>query len=177
MITQNENKYYKNIYRRLSQMKEFFIKKEFPDSYSPKDWYKFLNELKTIQGNANNDISFIATMMAKNYIEQKFGISSFDAAFKPQGAPGLDIDVILSDGSRLVAEIKTTNPYKLNDLGAQQKATFQKDFDKLLNEKADIKLFMVTERNTFNLMKTAKYRGCIPGVKVVLLSSNEEIIA
>jgi len=177
MITKNENEYFKNIYLRLCQLKEFLITKELPTSYSPENWYAYLNEIKTIQGNSNNDVSFIATMMAKDYLERKFEISSFDAAQKSQGAPGLDIDLFLSDGRRLVAEIKTTSPYKVNDLGAQQKATFIKDFDKLLCANAQIKLFMVTERKTYDLMKTMKYKKYIPGVTVVLLSSNEEFLA
>jgi hypothetical protein len=90
MITKNENEYFKNIYLRLCQLKEFLITKELPTSYSPENWYAYLNEIKTIQGNSNNDVSFIATMMAKDYLERKFEISSFDAAQKSQGAPGLD---------------------------------------------------------------------------------------
>jgi hypothetical protein len=177
MITKNENDYYKNIYLRINQMKEFLIKKEFPNSYSPQDWYTYLNGLKTIQGNSSNDLGFIATMMAKVYLERKYGVSSFDAASKPQGAPGLDIDLKLSDGRRLIAEIKTTSPYKSNDLGAQQKATFEKDFDKLILNEADIKLFMLTERTSYNLMKSPKYCRLIPGIIVVLLSSSEEFTA
>jgi hypothetical protein len=73
-----------------------------------------------------------------------------------------------------VAEIKTTSPYMPNDLGAQQKAMFEKDFTKLANAIADIKLFLVTETKTFELMKKPKYKSQLSGVTVVLLTTNEE---
>ncbi len=86
----------------------------------------YLHSIKSIQGNFNNDIGFVSTLLAKQYLEKTYDLQGFNAADKPQGAPGLDIDVKLQDGRHLVAEIKTTSPYKSNDLGAQQINSFKK---------------------------------------------------
>ena len=45
----------------------------------------------------SNDVSFAATLLTKQYLFAKFGVT-FDAAEKPQGAPGIDIDLKATDG-------------------------------------------------------------------------------
>jgi len=166
-----------NIKNRIEQVRSYLIAKDLPKLEDVTGWYNFLADIKSIQGNFNNDISFLATLMAKQYLEKKYGLLEFNAAEKAQGAPGLDIDVELPNGKRLVAEIKTTTPYKPNDLGAQQKNTFSKDFVKLANAKAEIKLFFLTEQRTFNLMQIPKYRSKLSDVIVVHLPSGEEFLA
>jgi hypothetical protein len=176
MLSVQEQSMMEDIERRLIEM-QAHLSKETPAWEDTAAWFSFLAKLKAIQGNSSNDVSFVATLMAKQYLAQCYGLISFDAAEKPQGAPGIDIDVQLPDGKRLVAEIKTTSPYMPNDLGAQQKATFEKDFMKLQNAVADIKLFLVTEPRTFELMKRSKYRSMLQGVTVVLLTTNEKFTA
>lgn len=165
------------IKHRLVQVRAHLSENDFPSLENISDWYSYLAELKSIQGNFNNDVSFLATLMAKQYLEEKYNLQHFDAADKPQGAPGLDIDVHLPNGQRLIAELKTTFPYKSNDLGAQQKASFKRDFNKLAKADAEIKLFLLTERKTFELMKEPKYKSQLSGVKVVLLTSGKEFLA
>jgi hypothetical protein len=77
-----------------------------------------LSGIKEIVGNASNDLSLVATLMAKEHLYRMLPMQPFDAALKPQGASGLDIDECTVDGERVVAEIKTTSPYRPNDLGA-----------------------------------------------------------
>ncbi len=166
----------KSIIFRIEQVRAYLNENDFPNIENVTAWYKFLTNIKNIQGNFINDISFLATLMAKQYLEKKYGDLKFDAAKKAQGAPGLDIDIQLANGKRLVAEIKTTLPYKPNDLGAQQKNTFDKDFAKLASAKADIKLFFLTEQRTFDLMKNPKYRSKLSHVTVVLLPSGEAFL-
>lgn len=135
-------------------------------------WFEYLAQVKAIQGNINNDISFIACLMAKDYLVSRFNIGMFDIAAKPQGAPGLDIDLITSEGEHIIAEIKATVPYSgaKNDLGANQRKTFEHDFDKLNRTQAHHKFFFVTDRATFNIVQQ-KYASQVPGVKVVLLTA------
>jgi len=45
------------------------------------------------------------------FFAARHSIPSFDAAGKPQGAPGLDIDIHTTDGQHIIWEIKTTVPY------------------------------------------------------------------
>lgn len=130
-------------------------------------WYR----RRIIQGNTSNDLSFLACLLAKSYLSKRLEISDFDAAAKPQGATGLDIDLITADGRHVIAEIKTTIPYSeaKNDLGAQQKASFKKDFDKLNKAQADNKFFFVTDLKTYNIVKQ-RYAKFIPGVEIILLT-------
>jgi hypothetical protein len=176
MLSIHEQAMMKDIEHRWTEIRAF-ASKSFPPLENSLAWYDNLAKLKEIQGNASNDASFVATLLAKQLLANRFGLINFDAADKPQGAPGIDIDVQLPGGRRLVAEIKTTSPYKPNDLGAQQKTTFEKDFIKLANANAEIKLFLVTDRRTFELMKRPKYRSWLQGVTVILLTTGEEFTA
>ncbi|QRN82044.1 hypothetical protein JR338_06205 [Chloroflexota bacterium] len=166
-----------DIRRRLDRIHSFQSENPYPEYEDIAAWFDYLNSIKSIQGNFNNDIGFVSTLLAKRYLEEEFNLQGFNAADKPQGAPGLDIDVKLPDGRHLVAEIKTTSPYKSNDLGAQQINTFRNDFKKLREANADIKIFFVTEPRTFELMKLDKYKTLLTGVHVVLLPSGEEFVA
>jgi len=177
MLTPRERNYIEDMERRVNRMRSFLSEQPLPVRQDSAAWYAYLSSLKDIQGNPNTDVSFAATMMVKSYLEARYCLQAFDAAEKPQCAPGLDVDLRLPDGRRLVAEIKTTVPYKPNDLGAQQKVMFEKDFAKLTAEKADVKLFFLTERKTFELMKLSKYRSKLAGVLIVLLPGGEEIAA
>jgi hypothetical protein len=136
---------------------------------SPLEWYGQLNQIKQIIGNLNNDVSFIATLLAKNYLKSKFKID-FDAAEKKQGAPGLDID-IQANGKRIIGEIKTTTPYGQNDFGSQQKTSFKRDFEKLRLAKADYKYMFVTEDSSYSILCKESYSTLLSGVTIVQLTS------
>jgi hypothetical protein len=114
--------------------------------------------------------------MAKEYLSAKFDVT-FDAAEKPQGASGIDIDVLSGSGERIVAEIKTTVPYQVSDFGAQQAASFKKDFVKLAVATAMHKLLFVTDRRAYTALQKPKYVSQIPGVRVVNLITGEEFAA
>lgn len=137
----------------------------------PAAWFEFIGQIRAIQGNTSNDFSFLACLLAKGYLSKRFEIRDFDAAAKPQAAPGLDVDIITPDGKRVIVEIKTTVPYSgaKNDLGAQQKASFQRDFDKLNRSQADYKFFFITDLKTYNIVQQ-HYSKLIPGVEIILLA-------
>ena len=67
-------------------------------------------------------------------------------------------------------------PYGIGDLaklGAGQKTSFIKDFEKLKKAQANYKFFFVTEMRAFEIMKK-RYAREIPGITVVLLPSGDE---
>ncbi|MFN8522627.1 MAG: hypothetical protein U0821_05910 [Chloroflexota bacterium] len=131
-LTERERNALTAIRTRLDQLAEYVTSAQRPDEKSSLlEWYAYLADLKTIQGNTSNDTSLVATLMARDYLSRVLPMQPFDAAAKPQGAPGLDIDERTVDGKRVIAEIKTTRPYLGKELGVQQKATFKHDFDKL----------------------------------------------
>lgn len=168
--TKLEAKYIERIQTRLEKLRVYLNQLNLTGNSNVPQWYEALAEIKAIQGNINNDLSFLACLLAKGYLEKRFGLNNFDAAAKPQGATGLDINVLIPPGKRLIAEIKTTVPYSgvLNDLGAKQKESFRNDFDKLNNTAADYKFFFVTDKATFDVVKR-KYSREIPGVEIILL--------
>ena len=51
--------------------------------------------------------------------------------------------------------------------------SFKEDFKKLADAKADLKFFFLTEKRTYELMKSPKYRSQLTGVQVVLLTTSE----
>jgi len=132
------------------------------------EWYRYLSELKVILGNLNNDVSFVASLLAKEFLLARHRIEGFDVSLKPQSAPGLDIDERTADGERVIAEIKTTIPYGRSDLGAKQKETSRRDFQKLSAEDAAYKYFFVTEERTFRIVRE-RYLDELEGVTVALL--------
>jgi hypothetical protein len=129
---------------------------------------RLLVGIKEIVGNASNDLSLVATLMAKEHLYRMLPMQPFDAALKPQGASGLDIDECTVDGERVVAEIKTTSPYRPNDLGAAQKASFVRDFAKLRAAEAKHKFFFVTDPATYAVVQR-RYAPEMPEVACVLL--------
>ena len=176
MLTPHEQSIMQNIERRLKEM-HTHLSQETPSLEDSAAWFTYLAELKAIQGNSSNHLSFIGILLAKQYLAECYGLTDFDAAEKPQGAPGIDIDVQLPDGRHLVAELKTTNPYKENDFGAMQRKMIKKDFVKLSGAKADIKLFLVTDPDTFLFMQKNKYRYMVQSITVVLLPTGEKFTA
>lgn len=176
MLSNQEYEMMKDIKRRLDEM-HAHLSTEIPPLEDSASWFTYLAKLKEIQGNASNDVSFVGTLLAKEYLEKKYGVRNFDAADKSQNAPGIDIDVTLTNGKCLVAELKTTNPYKEKDFGTSQRKSIKKDFKKLSGAKADIKLFLVTDPGTFEFMKKNKYRSLVTGITIVLLPTGEEFTA
>ena len=172
-LTLREQKYCDEIAGRIDRLRAILNERMLDRQGAPGVWYEFLSSLKQIQGNASNDLSFIATLMAKRYLADKHQVH-FCAAEKPQGAPGIDIDLRNSAGERIIGEIKTTAPYKLADFGAQQEVMFKKDFAKLSAAAAQHKYLFVTERAAFDVLRKPKYLKLVRGVRIVLLTTGEE---
>jgi hypothetical protein len=137
----------------------------------PAALFTYLTGAKTILGNLNNDLSLLATMMAKRYLRERFEIE-FDSTRKPQGAPGIDIDINSPIHGRIVAEIKTTKPYQPG-FGANQKIEILKDFGRLANTVAKHRFMFVTDSETFETLCGAKFSSRVPGVEIVNVISRQ----
>ncbi len=173
MLTARESKYCTDITDRLERACALLKGRKMDDPVDPVALYDVLSSRRQIQGNLSNDVSFAASLLAKKYLLSAFG-AEFDAAAKPQGAAGIDIDVQAPDGSRIVAEIKTTVPYQFADFGAQQAESFKRDFAKLAAADAVHKFLFVSEPSAFSVVTKPKYTKLIPGVRIVLLATGEE---
>lgn len=172
-LTEREHRYCMEINARIQRVRAFLLSTELADPPEPKELFQFLAMLREIQGNLSNNVSFAATLLAKAYLSNKFK-TSLDAAAKPQGAPGIDIDELTDSGERIIAEIKTTVPYQQSDFGAQQAASFKKDFRKLTTATATHKFLFVTDSRAYEVLRKPKYIAQIPGVCVVNLMTGDE---
>jgi hypothetical protein len=169
-----ERRYSETIHEKLQELRAFLTDHALDPAAHPADAYLFLSKLKSVLGNLNNDISFVATLMAKQYLSGKFDLRAFDAAAKAQGAPGIDIEFRTQDGKRIVAEIKTTFPYQPG-FGAKQREMISKDIDKLKKSDADAKFLFLTEQLSFEAAKKIRaWTGS--GIRVVLLPRGEEFL-
>ncbi len=173
VLTERERRYCSDIADRMSKVREFLNDNVLVEPPEPLQWHFFVSALRKIQGNISNDGSFIATLLAKHYLISKFGVN-FDAAEKPQGAPGIDIEIETQDGHRIVAEVKTTVPYQGSDFGAQQAASFKKDFAKLAASDAHHKFLFVTDSGAFAALRRDKYTRLMRGVRIVHLATGQE---
>lgn len=172
-LTEGEKCYCLEIADRVSRMRKFLNENALVEPLQPIEWHSFVSTLRKIQGNLSNDGSFIATLLAKQYLCSKFGIT-FDAAEKPQGAPGIDMVIETAEGQLIVAEIKTTVPYQVSDFGAQQVVSFKKDFAKLSKSNAKHKFLFVTDSGTFSALQKDKYTKLMRDIRIVNLATGQE---
>lgn len=121
---------------------------------------KFM-KFKECVGNINNDIHYLTTHLANDFLKKKHGVTiNVD---KPSGSGGLDIE-----SHDIVAEIKTTIPYQQNDFGAKQKSEIIPNLKRLESSFAKYKYFFVTDSKTERILKS-KYMRKYPSVVVINL--------
>lgn len=169
ILTSGEKSYLSNISVKIKRLSNLLNSYDLDSrSIKPEHWYQYAKKIKCTLGNFDNDMSFIGCLMAKEFLLIQHDLPELDISSKPQSAPGLDIDMVTIDRERVVAEIKTTIPYGLKDLGAQQKKMFFKDFEKLSNVKAEFKYFFMTEKEAFKIVET-RYLNYLKGVNIALL--------
>jgi hypothetical protein len=151
--------------RKLESMRSLLA---LPTPGSLEEWNNYMARLKSAMGNLNNDASFIVCLLAKRYLMAHHHIHRYDAALKPQGAPGLDIDVTTVEGERIVGEVKTTEPYGEHDFGSAQRSAIRNDLRKLQAESAAHKYLFVSSQRTYDII-TRKYASMTAGIHVVML--------
>jgi len=171
-LTNRETEYWKVIHNKDLALRKLLSDKSLPETYLPAEWFKYLAHIRDALGNLSNSLGFVATLLAKDYLADRFGISGFDAAQKAQGAPGVDIEVRTPDGLEIIAEIKTTKPYQPG-FGANQKITILKDLNRLSSLPADHRIMFVTDQESFRTLCGANYRARFANVEVVNLLTGE----
>lgn len=139
------------------------------DEDDPARWLAYLVGLKNLLGNVSNDLGFVATLLVKCYLADRFGID-FDAAAKAQGAAGIDVEAQTADGHRIVGELKTTKPYQPG-FGAQQRTMMIKDLARLAASDADHRLMFVTDPDTFATLCKPSWSARAPGIEIIDLTT------
>jgi hypothetical protein len=118
-------------------------------------------------GNLNNDLGFVATLLVKEFLEKRFQITNFDAAGKPQGAAGVDIEARTAAGETIIGELKTTKPYQPG-FGAAQRTTILKDLARLAASDANHRFMFVIDGDAFQtLCSHRSFATRAPGIEVV----------
>lgn len=169
-LSNEEMNYIESLSKKVETVRGF-LTNDMPSDFSEEsliEQYESMKAFRRIIGNIDNDLSFLGCLLIKEFLNQRHLFSELNMALKPQGSPGLDVDEATIDGKRVIGELKTTYPYQENDLGANQKSNFIKDFEKLQGNVADYKYFFVTEFKTFEIVRS-KYIQYLQGVSLVLL--------
>lgn len=165
-LTPQEQRYWDEIRSKDRQLRAFLTASALADERNPAAWFAYLTAIRDILGNTSNSLSYVATLLVKDYLADRFGVADFDAASKPQGAPGIDVEVVTPAGLRIVAELKTTKPYQPG-FGAAQKTNIKKDLERLAATDADHRIMFVTDPEAYRTLCGPNYRDRYPAVEIV----------
>jgi hypothetical protein len=168
-LTPAEERYLSTIHAKVTALRSFLG--DGGPSGKAAELFDYLTALKNTLGNLNNDVSFVATLLVKAFLRERFGIE-FDAALKPQGAAGADIECTVDDGTRVLAEIKTTKPYQAG-FGANQKKEILKDLVRLATSNAEHRFMFVTDVDSYRTLCSKAFASYAPGVEIVDLVRGE----
>lgn len=174
-LTSAEEQYCNLIRGKDNALRAFLNEHSFPKATDARVWITYLVGLKSTLGNINNDLGFVATLLVKRYLADRFGPLQFDAAGKPQGASGIDIEVRTADGFTIIGELKTTKPYQPG-FGAAQRTAIIKDLSRLANSPADYKFMFIVDPNAFSALCKPSLACRAPGVEIVDLVSGQTFV-
>src|ERR1043165_3086215 len=150
-LTPREKTYCQSIQAKDVSLRTFLAENSLAGAPEANQWLCYLTGIKYALGNLNNDLSFVATLLVKDFLKQHFNIENFDAAAKAQGASGIDVECQASDGKVIVGEIKTTKPYQPG-FGAAQRTTILKDLTRLVNTPADYRFMFVIDPDAYRAL-------------------------
>jgi len=167
-LTGGETQYCEAIRQKDLALRSFLSRSKLSDGIDPREWLMHLTGIKSSLGNLNNDLGFVATLLVKHYLAERFGIVDFDAAGKPQGASGEDIVATTSDGRKIIGELKTTKPYQPG-FGAAQRTAMLKDLGRLATSSADYRFMFVTDADAFAALCRPTFARRAPSVEIVEL--------
>ena len=174
-ITPAEERFCQSIRAKDLTLRSFLDRERLYDPVDATHWLRYLLGIKHALGNLNNDIGFVATLLAKAYLNRRFGIADFDAAGKAQGASGIDISARATDGRTVVGELKTTKPYQPG-FGAAQRTSILKDLARLANTTADFRFMFVIDPDAYRALCKSNFASKAPGVEIVDLISGDTFI-
>ena len=174
-LTPAEERFCQSIRAKDLMLRSFLDHERLCDPVDATPWLGYLLGIKHSLGNLNNDIGFVATLLAKAYLNRRFGIADFDAAGKAQGASGIDIAARTADGKTVAGELKTTKPYQPG-FGAAQRSSILKDLTRLASTTADHRFMFVIDPDAFRDLCKSNFASKASGVEIVDLVSGDTYI-
>jgi hypothetical protein len=166
VLTANEERYCETIRIKDHMLCKSLSEQILSIEVDPSKWLSYLTRIKSVVGNINNDVGFLATLLVKRYLQGRLGITDFDTAGKPQGASGIDIEAQASDGRKIIGELKKIKPYQPG-FGAQQRTMIQKDLARLATSPADYRFMFVTDHDAYATLCKPSWVARAPGVEIV----------
>ena len=163
---------FEEILSKVSTLRAFLNHEALAEPPETSSWFNYLATIRDTLGNLSNSLSFVATVMAKEYLAERFHLREFDAGAKPQGARGPDILVSTDSGETIRCEIKTNKPYQPG-FGAQQKEQVIKDLKTLSDSTARHKFMMVTDTDSFKALCRNNFAKYARGIEIINLQSKE----
>jgi hypothetical protein len=174
-FTRGEAQYCEAIREKDYALRAFLAGSALSETIEARRWLMHLNGIKSALGNLNNDLAFVATLLVKSYLAERFGIVDFDAAGKAQGASGEDIVATTVDGRKIIGELKTTKPYQPG-FGAAQRTAMLKDIGRLAASSADHRLMFVTDGDAFSALCKPVFARRAAGVEIVELVTGQTFL-
>jgi hypothetical protein len=175
ILTSGEKRFCEAILSKDAALRAFLNGNKLANPMETTEWLTYLTGIKIALGNLNNDLSFLATLLVKAYLHRRFGVTSFDASEKPQGAPGIDIECQTSDGKRIVGELKTTKPYQPG-FGAAQRTSILKDLARLVSTPADYRFMFVVDPDAFLTLCSKNFSTKVAGIEIIDLVTGKTFV-
>ena len=163
------------ISEKIDALREFLSDNALVKLINAREWVTYLASLRDILGNVSNDIGFVATLLVKGYLEQRFAITNFDASSKPQGASGIDIEATAGDGSSIHGELKTNKPVQAR-FGGEQRKRMLNDLARLAASRADYRFMFVADAETYRIFSTGGFPARAPGVELLNLLTGDSFV-
>jgi hypothetical protein len=173
--TPAEERSYESIRKKDHSLRAFLKENTLSAPIVATQWLSYLIGIKDSLGNINNEVSFVATVLIKHYLEQRFAVTDFDPGSKAQGAPGIDIEARTADGKVIIGELKTTKPYQPG-FGAAQRTSILKDLKRLAKSKADYRFMFVVDSDAYKALSHSSFASQAPGVEVIDLVSQKSFV-
>ena len=169
--TEGEANHLRDLVSMVERVRDYFAG-EAPRADDTRAWLSYLLVLKAIQGKLNYDISFLACLLAKEYLSSRFDSLDWDVTATSHGAVGLDVNVVTVGGVRIVGTVRTIIPHLRHDFDASQMAALRRDVARLTAVEASLKYVFLTDRRAYELL-SGPYAPALAGVEVVLLDPFE----
>lgn len=174
-LTPGEQRFCETIRAKDAALRSFLDGNKLANPVETIQWLNYLIGVKIALGNLNNDLSFIGTLLIKTYLHRRFRVTNFDAAEKPQGAPGIDIECRTTDGKTIIGELKTTKPYQPG-FGAAQRTSILKDLTRLVNTPADYRFMFVIDPDAFLALCNKNFAAKAIGVEIIDLLTGKNFV-
>ena len=87
-LTDKEKTYCHVIAHRIGRLRQLLATAELRDPPDPKEWYQLLSAMKAIQGNLNNDLSFVRPSLLSGTLKRATTFSSLTPLQRGSGRIG-----------------------------------------------------------------------------------------